>query len=321
MKTTMRAVFALASIFANTAFAQNLFPNYNFDNDQQIAGWTGDPADAISFDTYDFNFSNSSGSLLIQSENFLTATGTSPCFTVSPQTAYSFGGRYIATDGEIDGSVNVTFSCTGYSTNTCTGTSTSLGETAPSPTTAPLFPPIVNATDSSTHSAQCTISVQAGPTSFFGGAYVELDDLYFNSVAPVASGVTLGGYLTGSWYDPMQSGQGFQLEFTNQADTVIATWFTFEPGVTGKPVWIYSQGTYNPTQSSVTLNAAVEHGASFPPAFKPSDVVQVPWGTLTFSFSDCNHATVNWASTVPGYGSGSEQLVRMTSIAGTSCPQ
>jgi hypothetical protein len=61
-------------------------------------------------------------------------------------------------------------------------------------------------------------------------------------------------------------------------------------------------------------------GTSFPPGFKASNVKKTPWGNLTFSFTDCDHMTMAWTSTLPGYGSGAEQLQRLTSIAGLSCP-
>jgi len=43
------------------------------------------------------------------------------------------------------------------------------------------------------------------------------------------------------------------------------------------------------------------------------------WGTLTFTFTDCNHGTVNFDSMI-GYGTGSMNLTRLTLPAGLSCP-
>jgi hypothetical protein len=42
---------------------------------------------------------------------------------------------------------------------------------------------------------------------------------------------------------------------------------------------------------------------------------------LTFVFSDCNHGQAIWNSIVPGYGSGSMPIARLTHIRGTTCPQ
>jgi hypothetical protein len=132
----------------------------------------------------------------------------------------------------------------------------------------------------------------------------------------------LGGYMSGNWFDPSpnQSGHGFQLEFTDQANTVVAIWFVYAPD--GKSQnWIYAQGTYDATKNSVTLTAVTLTGAMFPPHFDSHQVQQAPWGTLTFTFSDCNTGTASWNSTVAGYGSGSIPISRLTHIAGTVCPQ
>jgi streptogramin lyase len=130
---------------------------------------------------------------------------------------------------------------------------------------------------------------------------------------------TLGGNMSGSWYDPTQSGQGFQLEFTDQANTAVAVWYTFAPDGSGQR-WIYAQGSYDSTKDTVTLPAIEPTGAMFAPNFNSNDITNVPWGTLTFTFTDCNHGTASWNSTLPGYGSGVMSLTRLTRIKGTTCP-
>jgi hypothetical protein len=48
------------------------------------------------------------------------------------------------------------------------------------------------------------------------------------------------------------------------------------------------------------------------------------WGTLTFTFSDCNNGTMSWHSDVPGYNNANDTplpIQRLTQIAGTACPQ
>lgn len=145
-----------------------------------------------------------------------------------------------------------------------------------------------------------------------GGAHAAQD-------TPLAAGVTLGGYLSGNWYDPAQPGQGFQLEFTDQNSTLIAVWFVFAPSG-GAQNWIFAQGAYDHAANAVTVDAELLSGAQFPPQFKTSDVQNTPWGTLTFTFSDCDHAQVSWNGTLPGYGSGSTALTRLTSIRGLACP-
>ena len=134
----------------------------------------------------------------------------------------------------------------------------------------------------------------------------------------VQSLLLLDGYMSGNWYDPARSGQGLQLEFTDQSNSVLAIWFVFGPD--GGQNWIFAQGTYDLTKPSVTLQAVILTGARFPPLFKSSDVQSTPWGTITLAFADCDHGTVTWNSVLPGYGAGSMAISRLTRIRGTKCP-
>jgi plastocyanin len=147
--------------------------------------------------------------------------------------------------------------------------------------------------------------------------------------------INLGGYLSGNWFIPSQGGgQGFQLEFTNANNDMIAIWFAYTPaGSTANDGsgqnWIYSEGAFDPTKNTVTLPAILLAGARFPPNFHSADVHRVPndastWGTITFTFSDCNTGMVSWHSDLAGYNNANDTPVgiqRLTQIAGTTCPQ
>jgi len=155
--------------------------------------------------------------------------------------------------------------------------------------------------------------------------------------AATTPSINLGGYMSGNWYNAAQGGHGFQLEFTNRSTgtttaDMVAIWFVYSPaGSTANDGsgqnWIYAEGDYDTTKNTVTLPAILLSGARFPPNFNPNDVTRVPggatWGTMTFTFSDCNNGTVSWISTAPGYPSSTTPLAitRLTQIAGTTCPQ
>jgi hypothetical protein len=64
----------------------------------------------------------------------------------------------------------------------------------------------------------------------------------------------------------------------------------------------------------------VGSGARFPPNFDATHASEQRWGTLTFTFSDCDHGRVDWTGTVAGYGSGGMELTRLTLPAGLTCP-
>jgi plastocyanin len=127
--------------------------------------------------------------------------------------------------------------------------------------------------------------------------------------------------LSGNWYDPStdQAGHGFQFEILPN-NSMLAIWFVFTPDGSGQ-TWLYAQGDYDPTSSTVTMNAYLSQGAKFPPNFNHADDHVTQWGTLTFTFTDCSNGTMSWTSTTAGYpATGTMPIKRATSIAGTTCP-
>jgi len=160
-------------------------------------------------------------------------------------------------------------------------------------------------------------------------------------VNAAAATINLGGYMSGNWYNPSQGGHGFQLEFTNAATggttfDMLAIWFVYTPVAStandgSGQNWIYAEGSYDTTKNTVTLPAILQTGARFPPNFNSADLRRIGtgpnppnlWGTLTFTFTDCNNGTVSWHSDVPGYNNANDTplpIQRLTQIAGTTCP-
>ena len=106
---------------------------------------------------------------------------------------------------------------------------------------------------------------------------------------------------------------------------MVAIWFVYTPDGTGQN-WIFAEGPYDPTSNTVTLPAELLTGAKFPPNFNAADVHKLNnanWGTIKFTFSDCNHGTASWHSDFPGYNMANDMplaIQRLTQIAGTTCP-
>ncbi|MEP6484617.1 MAG: peptidoglycan DD-metalloendopeptidase family protein [Rudaea sp.] len=139
------------------------------------------------------------------------------------------------------------------------------------------------------------------------------------SAATAAPGMPIGGYMSGNWYNPSQSGSGFQIEAAKN-NVFIAIWFVFAPAG-GTQNWIFAEGPYDHAKNSITMTAYILTGAKFPPSFDTQDVTRTPWGDITFTFDDCDHGTVAWNSTLPGYASGTFPISRLSQIDGTNCPQ
>jgi hypothetical protein len=134
----------------------------------------------------------------------------------------------------------------------------------------------------------------------------------YGQVAPPG---TISAGFTGSWYDPAQSGHGIFVQILSD-QRFYAAWFAFNPAGT-QQAWFTGVGTYSGNTASI---AAVEQpaGGRWIPDFDANRVVHNPWGTLTFTFSDCDHGKVEFSS-VAGYGAGSMNLTRLTQPARLSC--
>jgi len=120
---------------------------------------------------------------------------------------------------------------------------------------------------------------------------------------------------TGSWYDPAQIGHGLHLEVL-PGNKLLAAWFTFSPA--GEQAWFLGVGAYSGDTATVT-SVLQPTGGHWIPNFDPSHVTNNPWGSLKFTFIDCNHGRVEFVSS-SGYGTGSMNLTRLTQLAGLTCP-
>ena len=135
-------------------------------------------------------------------------------------------------------------------------------------------------------------------------------------VVQAGSPFAIGPGITGAWYDPSQSGHGLIIEVLT-GSRFYASWFAFNPAGT-EQAWFTGVGTYSGNTATIA-SVVLPTGGRWIPNFNPSQVVVNPWGTLTFTFTDCNHGRVDFSSTA-GYGSGSMNLTRLTQPAGLTCP-
>ncbi|HJU40602.1 MAG TPA: plastocyanin/azurin family copper-binding protein [Tahibacter sp.] len=125
----------------------------------------------------------------------------------------------------------------------------------------------------------------------------------------------IGPSISGNWYDPAQNGHGFQLEMIS--DTVVtAFWFTFDNA--GNPAWLVGSGTVDGAR--VVMSVSRSSGGRFPPNFDANAIVARPWGTWTFTFSDCDNGAVAWTTNDAAFtAAGMMALKRLTAIRGGEC--
>jgi hypothetical protein len=122
-----------------------------------------------------------------------------------------------------------------------------------------------------------------------------------------ASSAKIKACYSGNWFNPAQSGHGFEFEVLPTSPALLAVdWFAFSPS--GAPVWLQGVGQINDSSAQMQLQLIDGAGAQFPPNFDPGGITKHVWGTAIFTFTDSAHATVAWNSTIPGYGSGTQPL-------------
>ncbi len=132
------------------------------------------------------------------------------------------------------------------------------------------------------------------------------------------AGDGISGGITGAWHDAANTGHGFFIQVVRNADGTerfIVTWDVYSPA----QQQLYLVGDSAFSGNSVTLDLYSTFGGRFPPPFPADQIQRLPWGTITFSFTDCNHGTATYNSTRPGYGSGTIPLTRLTNISGLDC--
>jgi plastocyanin len=162
-----------------------------------------------------------------------------------------------------------------------------------------------------TYGYYCTIHGSSNGTGMAGTITVN------DTAPPPPTGKPISPATSGSWYDPQQSGHGFLLQIA-PGNVILAYWFVYTPN-TSAQAWLLATGNYDPTSSTVTLEAYQPTGAEFPPNFNATSITQNDWGSITFNFTDCTNGTVSWVSKLPGYGSGTLPLTKLANTAGLTC--
>lgn len=123
---------------------------------------------------------------------------------------------------------------------------------------------------------------------------------------------------SGSWFNPDQSGHGFSVEVLSSGRTIVY-WYTYDPF--GNSIFLFGDATNvgNRIQAQVYFLQGMVFGE-----FDPDTNELFDWGTLTITFHDCTHATLEYDSILQYqsgevFGSGEMPLVRLASIDGFKC--
>ncbi len=122
------------------------------------------------------------------------------------------------------------------------------------------------------------------------------------------------GRLSGSWYDPSHSGEGYVLEVMTD-ERALVYWFSYDSQ--GNRRWFFGVGQINAGKLLFT-EMFTTRGGVFGPGFDPNRVEVNPWGSLELNM-DCNSGTADFFPTEEGFPAGSLNLTRLTFLEGLNC--
>jgi len=144
-----------------------------------------------------------------------------------------------------------------------------------------------------------------------------ISSLFVTTHAPAQSAFTINPSMSASWFNPDEGGHGIMIHILDE-NTAWLCWFTFDND--GGPAWICALGSIS-GDTMIFEQAFTVDGGNFPPFFNPDQIVEVPWGSITVVFVDCDSAFMEWTTAIPGFQSGSMPLVRLTSLWGNECQE
>jgi len=123
---------------------------------------------------------------------------------------------------------------------------------------------------------------------------------------------------SGSFFDPARSGEGIFVQWLEDG-RVVVIWYTYDSE--GNQFWTISDAERT-TVNGDRVEAIMVYPAgssTFGPGFDASEVDLEDWGTLTLDYDGCDSLTLDYASAVDGFGSGSYQYSRLTALAIAPC--
>lgn len=157
-----------------------------------------------------------------------------------------------------------------------------------------------------------------GPEGFGAGSLdfvrlIEIAGLPCGDAARAPSANLPG--VSGQWLDPEQSGQGWFLEEFSPGQ-VFAAWFTYDSQ--GRQAWFVGNGELDGRVLHFD-ELLITRGTHFGQDFDAEQVELSRWGEMTWTFHDCERASITYQSDLSEYGSGSFEARVLTRLAELEC--
>ena len=131
----------------------------------------------------------------------------------------------------------------------------------------------------------------------------------------------IGPAHSGSWYQPLQDGHGFSLEFGEQLDgtpLAVAYWYTYDDA--GNPIFLVGTGV--PEANRVSIDFVSPTGMVYG-TFDPASVQREPGGTGVFEFADRDNAIFSYtpsAFTTGTWGHTAIEELPLVKLFGVPAP-
>lgn len=141
----------------------------------------------------------------------------------------------------------------------------------------------------------------------------------FTLLSSDAYSVEISRHMSGSWYNPMQSGHGLSVEVLSPERTIFY-WYVYNPD--GTPTFLVADGENRGDTIFATL---YHHTGMRWGEFDPTDDEQIVWGEATLKILNCGAALLTYEAThaqqdIP-FGSGQVDLVKLVGIDHLPCAE
>jgi hypothetical protein len=124
----------------------------------------------------------------------------------------------------------------------------------------------------------------------------------------------LEGLLSGSWFDPTHSGEGYVLEVLTD-ERVLVYWFSFDGQ--GNRRWFFGVGEIQ-SGKLVFAELSTTHGPVFGEGFDSQDLIVEPWGSLELELT-CDSGVARFTPSEAGFPAGVLNVDRLSLLDGLSC--
>jgi hypothetical protein len=129
------------------------------------------------------------------------------------------------------------------------------------------------------------------------------------SIAPLEDRLR-HAFVAGAWYHPERAGEGFIVDLLEDG-RAMAFWFGYRADDAAAQSWLYGVGSFDGDTLHIA-DVMQPVGGGFGTAFDADAVEPRRWGELRLMLPAGGDGRVEWSSALPGYGSGSHALQRLS---------